>query len=447
MVNGKPIQLGLWDTAGQEDYPALRPLSYPQTDVFIVVFSIISRSSFENVRSKWVPEIQRHVPDAPFILVGTRKELRNHKEILAKIGNPLQESDGHALAKELGARKYVECSAPTMEGVKQVFDEAIRAGLNKNMKKTANRNILTAFRNNRNSRHSRNSRSRSSRNTQRSHSRSIKKGDKRLPKATSNNNNQEKIENEIPSIKGNEKHKNIETEKDSKHSINYNNSTSLMNDIIISGGGYLDHLTPSWSNELDLISQTYPLCSNFELSNNYLHNYVNQQKDIESKRKDSSTKTKDALRIKNNKKEAKKRIEKSIQCSWNVVRRSASVFDMITDIRLLYLSSESNILALTVGLFLSIICPYVLSYSCGIKLFFIRNSSQYSRIDTDNTENSALKKLGTYFHSLPFGIIYYILLDVIDVLFTYYKWFQVVIFGTNEREMKQLEEGVANQVG
>ena len=42
MVDGKPINLGLWDTAGQEDYDRLRPLSYPQTDVFLACFSIIS---------------------------------------------------------------------------------------------------------------------------------------------------------------------------------------------------------------------------------------------------------------------------------------------------------------------------------------------------------------------------------------------------------------------
>ena len=46
MVDGKPINLGLWDTAGQEDYDRLRPLSYPQTDVFIVAFSLISRASY-----------------------------------------------------------------------------------------------------------------------------------------------------------------------------------------------------------------------------------------------------------------------------------------------------------------------------------------------------------------------------------------------------------------
>jgi small GTP-binding protein len=52
MVDGKTISLGLWDTAGQEDYDRLRPLSYPQTDVFLICFSVVSPPSFENVRTK-----------------------------------------------------------------------------------------------------------------------------------------------------------------------------------------------------------------------------------------------------------------------------------------------------------------------------------------------------------------------------------------------------------
>uniref|UniRef100_A0A1A9UIT5 Uncharacterized protein n=1 Tax=Glossina austeni TaxID=7395 RepID=A0A1A9UIT5_GLOAU len=53
------VSLGLWDTAGQEDYDRLRPLSYPQTDVFLICFSVASPSSFKNVTSKWYPEIKR----------------------------------------------------------------------------------------------------------------------------------------------------------------------------------------------------------------------------------------------------------------------------------------------------------------------------------------------------------------------------------------------------
>jgi len=134
MVDGRPIQLGLWDTAGQEDYDRLRPLSYPQTDVFLVCYSIISRASYENVKTKWIPEIKHHVPDAPFLLVGTKVDLRNDAEVLKKVGNPLTKADGESLAKELGARCYVECSALTQDGLKNVFDEAIRAALNKNIK-------------------------------------------------------------------------------------------------------------------------------------------------------------------------------------------------------------------------------------------------------------------------------------------------------------------------
>ena len=57
MVDGRPINLGLWDTAGQEDYDRLRPLSYPQTDVFLICFSVISPASYENVKAKWYPEV------------------------------------------------------------------------------------------------------------------------------------------------------------------------------------------------------------------------------------------------------------------------------------------------------------------------------------------------------------------------------------------------------
>merc|ERR1712130_702115 len=113
MVDGKPIQLGLWDTAGQEDYDRLRPLSYPQTDVFLVCFSIISQASFENVRTKWVPEITHHAPNVPIILVGTKSDLRSDHETIqnlqAKGAMMVQNNQAQQLAQEIGAVKYLEC--------------------------------------------------------------------------------------------------------------------------------------------------------------------------------------------------------------------------------------------------------------------------------------------------------------------------------------------------
>ena len=49
MCDGKVVNLQLWDTAGQEDYDRLRPLSYPGTQVFLLCFSTISKASYENV--------------------------------------------------------------------------------------------------------------------------------------------------------------------------------------------------------------------------------------------------------------------------------------------------------------------------------------------------------------------------------------------------------------
>jgi Ras-related C3 botulinum toxin substrate 1 len=131
MVDNKPINLGLWDTAGQEDYDRLRPLSYPQTDVFLVGFSVISPASFENVRAKWVPEITHHCPNAPIILVGTKLDMRDDRETLDRLAEkklrPVSNAEGTQMSTEIKAVKYMECSALTQKGLKDVFDEAIRA--------------------------------------------------------------------------------------------------------------------------------------------------------------------------------------------------------------------------------------------------------------------------------------------------------------------------------
>jgi len=133
MVDGKPINLGLWDTAGQEDYDRLRPLSYPQTDVFLICFSLASPASYENVRAKWFPEVSHHCPNTPIILVGTKLDLRDDKDTLEKLKekklNPISTAQGLQMGKEVNSTKYLECSALTQKGLKQVFDEAIRAVL------------------------------------------------------------------------------------------------------------------------------------------------------------------------------------------------------------------------------------------------------------------------------------------------------------------------------
>uniref|UniRef100_H3DNA6 Uncharacterized protein n=1 Tax=Tetraodon nigroviridis TaxID=99883 RepID=H3DNA6_TETNG len=131
MVDSKPVNLGLWDTAGQEDYDRLRPLSYPQTVVTELCFAVPVTLLFKEMSTKWYPEVRHHCPSTPIILVGTKLDLRDEKDTIEKLKEkkltPITYPQGLALAKEIDAVKYLECSALTQRGLKTVFDEAIRA--------------------------------------------------------------------------------------------------------------------------------------------------------------------------------------------------------------------------------------------------------------------------------------------------------------------------------
>jgi len=83
------MQLDLWDTAGQEDYNKLRPLSYEEADVFLICFSTVERSSFDNVRDRWFPEIKPKLPEKggrlQALIVGTKTDLRDGTGPVSKL--------------------------------------------------------------------------------------------------------------------------------------------------------------------------------------------------------------------------------------------------------------------------------------------------------------------------------------------------------------------------
>ena len=134
LVEDNPVSLHIHDTAGQEDNDRFRPLSCPGTDVFLICFSVISQSSFQNVRTKWLPEIQHFCPEVSFILVGTEIDLRNDERVLSKLEKqgeaPITFEQGEDLAMEINAANYAECSSLTQEGLEEVFEKtAIEAAL------------------------------------------------------------------------------------------------------------------------------------------------------------------------------------------------------------------------------------------------------------------------------------------------------------------------------
>ena len=131
---------------GQEDYDRLRPLSYPDTDVILMCFSVDSRDSLENIQAKWVPEIHHFCPNVPYLLIATKKDLRNDpatKQALSREKQTIIKPDeGRIMSEKVGAYGYLECSAKTREGVREVFTLATRAALAKKKKKKIGCTVL-----------------------------------------------------------------------------------------------------------------------------------------------------------------------------------------------------------------------------------------------------------------------------------------------------------------
>jgi len=131
-VDGETVQFALWDTAGQEDYEQLRPLSYPNTDVIVICFSIDNRDSFANVSLKWIPEVRHFCPRTPIVLVGTKTDLRYNPGAAYSSSSdkrPVGTSEGTELSRYIKAHRYVECSAKTRDGVDEVFQSAAKASM------------------------------------------------------------------------------------------------------------------------------------------------------------------------------------------------------------------------------------------------------------------------------------------------------------------------------
>ncbi|CAN7047994.1 unnamed protein product [Brassica rapa subsp. trilocularis] len=126
VVNGATVNLGLWDTAGQEDYNRLRPLSYRGADVFILAFSLISKASYENVSKKWIPELTHYAPGVPIVLVGTKLGKDDKQFFVDHPGAvPITTAQFGILLKLETVLLYVN----EMQNVKGVFDAAIRVVL------------------------------------------------------------------------------------------------------------------------------------------------------------------------------------------------------------------------------------------------------------------------------------------------------------------------------
>lgn len=158
-VNGVPTRIKLIDSAGQvdladnarvdlsrpfplsalfmflsqEEFGHLRSLCYAHVDVFILCFSLVNPVSFQNIASKWIPQIRSGNRTSPIILVGTQSDLCQNVDILIRLAQhgtkPVVHSRARRLARRIRAGDYLECSALTQHNLKDVFDSAVFAAI------------------------------------------------------------------------------------------------------------------------------------------------------------------------------------------------------------------------------------------------------------------------------------------------------------------------------
>ncbi|CAN8100442.1 unnamed protein product [Discula destructiva] len=141
-VDNVHIELSLWDTAGQEEFDRLRSLSYDDTDLIMLCYSVDSKDSLENVESKWVGEIADNCPGVKLVLVALKCDLREGSEDEDDAAAGADDADeqrekkpminyeqGLEVARRINALRYLECSAMRNRGVNEAFTEAARVAL------------------------------------------------------------------------------------------------------------------------------------------------------------------------------------------------------------------------------------------------------------------------------------------------------------------------------
>lgn len=129
----------------QEEFGHLRSLCFAHVDVFILCFSLVNPVSFDNITSKWIPQIRATNRTSPIILVGSQSDLCHNVGILIHLdrfnARPVRFSQARRLAHRIRAHSYIECSALTQHNLKDVFDCAVSAAIEHKCKDPKSRKL------------------------------------------------------------------------------------------------------------------------------------------------------------------------------------------------------------------------------------------------------------------------------------------------------------------
>jgi len=132
-IDNQQIELSLWDTAGQEEFDRLRTLSYADTHVVMLCFSVDNRDSLENVEAKWTQEMIEYCEGVKIVLVALKCDLREDNQTIHNMERygekPVTYEEGLAVARNIQAARYLECSAKYNRGVREAFEQSARVSI------------------------------------------------------------------------------------------------------------------------------------------------------------------------------------------------------------------------------------------------------------------------------------------------------------------------------
>ena len=148
-IMGHKIDLVVVEVAGRDDYAKLRRCAYHKMDAVILCYAADNVASLEKLKREWLPELRECAPNVPYILVGTKKDIKEdyayQRELLRAQGQSLRmedpmrhvvtTSDGFEVAKYIGAHGFLECSALYRDGTREVFETAAKVALKKSRRR------------------------------------------------------------------------------------------------------------------------------------------------------------------------------------------------------------------------------------------------------------------------------------------------------------------------
>ena len=138
--------LNLWDTRGyDEEYERIYGLTYPNTDCFVFLYSIVDRSSYSEILQKWIPEIEHYCPGIPRILLSTKIDLLEDKEIQMKNNeNFISTDEGIELQKKFDFEFFIETSSKLHINIDEFLDAIGRTIEKKNLSKKKEKDCIVS---------------------------------------------------------------------------------------------------------------------------------------------------------------------------------------------------------------------------------------------------------------------------------------------------------------